>query len=168
MPERAPDMEGPLAKAWRFQGESGKPDHRGHISQWVVTGIKHETTPDDWAGPFHIAWNWWMVGCVHLRPIEGVKEPHKQYPEAEYEFLILSIDPEMGEPDPDTPGSLHFLTPADVVKQFHGIDDVQAAEVVEAAVKAICQGMLSPDQDFRAAWGRAIDATVDHYARGIH
>lgn len=161
---RDPDIDDALGSAWKSTAESDVPDHQANIAAYLVTGKKHATTPADWAGPFHIFWNWWMVGVIHLREIEGVKPPHKQYPEAEYELMIVSLNPEAGEPDVDgAPGTLSFLSPVDVVEQFHGITDEQAAQVCEAAVKSICMGTMSPDQDFRSAWHRVIQQTVAQY-----
>lgn len=176
---REPDLTGPATRAWRIRESKAMTEHHvrefgydhGGIDTWVVNG------------PYHPFWAWWHVSVVHLRPIPGAPPAQKQYPEAEYEFAIFSLDPdpaasghpersyppdidalEAGDPERGLPG---YLTPADAVIQFHGCTDEQAREVCELAVRAIVNGQ-SPDSDFRSWWERAIPNTVEHLATGGH
>lgn len=156
---RDPDFTGAAARAWRIK----KPD-AGPLA-WQASIVMHLIN----APGIHAFWSWWSIGVVHLRDIPGVEPAFKQYPTAEYELLVMSLNPEHGAPDPDNPeGGYSFLDPPDVVLQFHGINDGDAERICELAVQAVCDGILSPDQDGRAAWERMIPATVDHFARGMH
>lgn len=167
---REPDLSSDTVKAWLIpitkESVEGHTKEWGappaHIATWIVTG------------PFHMFWQWWMVAVIHLRDIPGAPPPHKQYLEAEYEFMILSMNPDPGDrpnvPDIDAldrgenpnlclPG---FLSPPDAVVHFHGVDDEQAAEVARLSVAAIVNGYASPDSDFRSWWKTAIPNTVKH------
>ena len=152
---RDPDYKGNGTAAWRV--DISNPMTAGQtatLSSWLVTG------------PFHPAWNHWAISVIHLREIEGTKPANKQYPEAEYEFLIVSLNPDH-QPDPDNPTeTFHYLTPIDVVEHFHGLNDVQAEELCELCVRAIVDGRASPDQDWRPWWKACIKNTVEHIRTG--
>lgn len=155
-------------RVWRIANDEKtktEPGHEAGIGTWVVNG------------PFHPFWKWWMLGVVHLRPIEGMDEPAKQYPEAEYELLIVSLNPNRGDPDVDAmergedwgdESEGKFLTPPDLVFHFHGVTDEQARDIGEAAALSIVNGVLSPDSDFRNLWITALRTTVAHFAGGMH
>jgi hypothetical protein len=155
---REPDVTGPAGKAWIMTAAASQPDHQAHLESWLlqVPGA-------------HPLWQHWVMALVHLRDVPGVKPAHRQYPEAEHELLILSLDPgHPANPDLAAGERLHFLTPPDLVHQFHGLTDDRARQLGTMAVRAICNGHLSPDQDFRSVWRTVIDATVAHYRQGAH
>lgn len=165
---REPDFSG-VAQAWRVQ--QNEQVEEAHFGSWgaasgtLAAFLIH--------GPYHPMWAWWYVGLVHLREIEGAPPANRQYPEAEYEIMCLSIDPG-GQPGrPSVPhlklieegdikaGLPGFLQPPDWVVQFHGVTDKQAVEVATHAARAISAGQ-SCDSDFRSWWERAIPTTVKH------
>lgn len=163
------DLGGPAARVWRLDPTHARrhPDHAASIGAWLVNG------------PFHPLWSWWMVYVVHLRDVPGQSQPpNLHYPEAAYEFGIVSIDPDVGEPDVDAiergddwavvkDGVRHkFLSPQDAIVQFDGVDDAGALEVGEAAIRAIVSGAASPDSDYRSYWERTIPATAEHFRPG--
>lgn len=167
-PMRDPDFEG-VARVWRIRHqaemETAHADSWGYVSSSLADYIIN--------GPYHPLWSWWYLGLIHLRPIEGAPPAIKQYPEAEYELMCMSLNPD-GEPGrPKVPnldkieagdmkgGLPGFLTPADFAVQFHGVTDEQAREVAEHAARAIARG-VSCDSDFRSWWKRAIPNTVEH------
>jgi hypothetical protein len=163
---RDPDFSG-AARAWRIADTAkSEPAHEASIAAWLVNG------------PFHPLWSWWMVAVISLRDIPGVPPAHRQYPEAEYEFLVMSIDPDVGVPDLEAiergddwavvkDGERHkFLSPADAVVHFHGVDDVGALAVGEECISAIVRGAASPDSDWRSWWQAAIPSTVEHVRTG--
>ncbi len=160
-PARAPDLEGPAARAWLVAPPNGgPPDWSAGLGAWLVN-----------APGAHPFWAWWRVDVIHLRPITGVRPAHKGYPDAEFEFLIVALDPDkpLCEVDGDLNGPpCSFLTPIDVVEQFHGVTDQQASRICRDAVNAIAAGRLSPDQDYRAIWREVIRNTVACYASGRH
>lgn len=160
-------MERPGFRAFKLNqpAKLNDPAHAGCLRAWVING------------PFHPFWSWWMLAVVHLRPIEGTPTTKKHYPEAEYEFMIVAFNPERGVPDIDAierdedwgdKNIPKFLTPFEVVQQFHGTGDENAAKVCDLAAWAIGHGMLSPDQDYRTRWQRAILETVEHMTDGGH
>jgi hypothetical protein len=140
--------------------ESTTPDHKAGLSSWIVN------VPG--AHPF---WSHWMVAVCHLRDLPGVRAANKKYPEAEFEFIIASINPESC-PNPTVARALveglPLMSPIDVVEQFHGVKDEDAARVCEGAIRAIIDGHMSPDQDYRSAWKTVIHATVKHFQEGRH
>lgn len=144
---RPPDLDGAVAKAWNVQ--SG--EHPTSLAAWFVNG------------PFHPMWSWWAIALVRLRDVPGMPPAKRNYPEAEYEFIIMSVHPDH-PPDPDNPKHVEYLEPIDVVEQFHGVTERDAVRIVEACVKAIVDGRMSPDSD----WTAALQATVEHYRSGAH
>jgi len=155
---RAPDLEGRGGKAWRIlMPENPESAWVASIAQFVVN------VPG--AHPF---WSFWGVTMIHLRDIPGVPPAHRRFLEATHEFGILAFNPEHGVPNVDNPDRYHYLTPPDVVEQFAGVNDDQAAKVCELAVRAIVDGRISPDQDYRPVWKEVIRQTVEYLALGTH
>lgn len=153
---RDPDITGKVALAWESRAKPRRPDHNASLSAWLIKG------------PFHPAWEWWMLGAAHLRDIPGVPPAEKQYPEAEHEIMIVSLDPACYPPDPDVVEGLKFLTPIDLIYQFDGLEDRQVIEILSLCARAIADGLISPDQDFRSQWQKMLWATVEHYRAGLH
>lgn len=152
---RDPDINGARWRAWRVPVQPQNPDETASLACWLLH------CPG--AHPF---WSYWTVSLIHLRPIEGGSRPAvKSYPHAEFELMVITIDPNH-QPDPDDSRSLHYLRPVDVSEQFHGITDAQAVELTKALVEHVCRGMLSPDSDWRARWREHIEATVEHMTTG--
>lgn len=166
---RGPDKNG-VARAWKLDTTELKTAIGGEapdaeVATWLVNGS------------FHPFWSWWQVGVVTLDDIPGFPPANRQYPEAQWEFSITSLNAgprcdlievdidalERGE-IPAVPG---HLTPQDVVVQFHGVTREQAATICELAVAAIVGGQ-SCDSDFRSWWKNAITKTVEHYVLGVH
>ncbi len=164
---RDPDLSG-VARAWKIDPTEiikDREDDPGLVT-WLING------------PYHPFWSWWMLAVVHLRDIPGILPPEKSYPEAEYELMILSLDPgtanirkqpdidliEAGNLDEGMPG---FLTPPDVVFQFHKVTEEQAIKIAEYAVQAIVNGR-SCDSDFREWWKVSLSKTVEHIVLGVH
>jgi len=118
----------------------------------------------------HPWWEWWVVGVVHLREMTGVPEAKLAYDGAEYEFTIITVDPDRcPTPDPDlVDEGYEFLLPPDVCEQFHGVNDVDATRIGEMAVTAIVAGKISPDEDFRPAWRERLSKTVLDFVAGRH
>lgn len=161
---RPPDLEAKAA-AWVLPVKDPKnrlhsnwrPDFEGTICGYLL----HCT----WSHPF---WSWYLISAIHLRPIPGVKDPHKSYPEAEYEITILSIDPDHN-PDPDKfMDGYPWLMPIDLVHQFHGINDKQVEQLMQMMILEIVEGRASPDQDFRSWWRESIDEIVKYLREGKH
>lgn len=155
---RDPDIEGPSGRAWLYRVPEAMAGRHTSLAAWLVN------RPG--AHPF---WQWWFVAVVHLRDTPGVGKAYKRYPEAEYEFMIYSIDPtSCPNPEPDDPDGYPALSPLDVVEQFHGVRDPDVERICEGAVRAIVNGNISPDQDYRHAWSLLLAGTVQHFKEGRH
>lgn len=156
---RAPDIEGRAGRAWLV----GRPtDDPADTTASIAAYLMH--VPG--AHPF---WAWYRLDVVHLRDIAGQKHPPvKHYPEAEYEFLIVALDPASSSYDPEDPRSHRPLTPVNVLEQFHQLNDEQAAHLAKMATSIICRGLTSPDSDYRTWWKTAIPNTIHHILTGGH
>ena len=152
---REPDLKGACGKAWLLKAQADKP---ASLASWLVN-----------RPGAHPHWQWWLVSVVHLRDVPGLPPANKQYPEAEFEFLIYSIDPtSCPNPVPDDDGGYPHLIPFDVVEHFHGIQDGEAVRLCEGAIYSIVEGIISPDQDYRPVWSQLIAGTVRHFVEGKH
>lgn len=159
---RPPDATGPHGSAWRINAQPRDTDQTACLAQWLVH------VPD--AHPF---WPYYAVSVVHLRPIPGVREAHLDYPDAEYELMVIACDPTYHPSiEKADAGELHWLTPLNVREQFHGLTDAQAAQIAEGAAKAIITGLLPAEPDdspgAREAWHDTIQATVEHHHDPTH
>jgi hypothetical protein len=170
---RPPDLSGP-ARAWLIDDSKSR---EAHVREWgyeagsLVTWIVN--------GPYHPLWSWWHVGVIHLRDIPGAPPANKQYPEAEYEFAIYSLDPSGKDGRPKAPdidlieagetkrGFPGFLSPPDVQFHFHRVTDEQAIKICNRAVEHIVGGR-SCDSDYREWWKAALAGTVEHFVLGVH
>ena len=156
-----PTLQGRAGQAWMIRqpapGARFKRDHDATVAMFLlrVPGA-------------HIAWNHWIMSVIHLRDIPGVKPAHKEFPEATHEFMIVALDPGEALPALDvTPEwRVRRLTPVDVLEQFTAADDVIAEHVLDLAVRAVVDGFLSPDQDFRSAWKQAIAGLAKDHRDG--
>lgn len=162
----------------------GPLDWHAGIGAWFI-----ESAPDvlDPLGLF----TRWYCGVVHLRDMPGVRPAHRHYPEATYELMCFTIDPDSGvsidtydeRTRTGTADNAEALQPADIVYQWHGTNDKQAEAVGAAFVRAIVHGALSPSRPpsgqsgtmvfapgparaFDVEWRRRLDATVEHYVTG--
>lgn len=87
----------------------------------------------------HAFWSNYLLSICHLKDVEGTEPAIKHYPEAEYELLVMALDPES---KPDDANTWKYLTPPNVVVQFHGCDEEGAKKVGEKIVEQIKDGAL--------------------------
>lgn len=167
MTQPEPDLGG-IARAWRIDATEAV--RKAHVDEWGYADSSIST----WIvnGPYHPFWSWWHVGVISLKDVPGAPPANKQYPEAEYEFAIYSLQgtpnvQALRDGDLANRGFESFLTPADVTFHFDGVTDEQAREICDAAVRAIIAGQ-SCDSDFRQWWLNSLAETVEHYKAGIH
>lgn len=171
---RKPDYKG-VAKVWKIQKTLEM--EKAHEESWGYADASLATYLVN--GPYHPIWSWWYIGLIHLGDVPGAPPPNKQYPEAEYEIMCLSLNPDPKDNRPKIPnlekleagniknGLPGFLTPADWVVQFDGITPEQAMMVGDSVARAISMGH-SCDSDFRSWWQQSIRQTVQHFKEGIH
>lgn len=149
-------------RAWKIEyaDDAFPGQENAAAATWVVNG------------PFHMAWRWWMLFVIHLRPSADMPEPKIERDGASHEVLILSFNPENGDPDVDAleagTATPKWLTPVDLNYQVIGLTDEQAAELAGLMVQEIASGRMSPDSDFRASWQVVLDETATHLRYGGH
>lgn len=141
---RAPDVEGPHARAWvTTLAEDHRPDQEATLSSYLV-----------YFPASHPFWPTYLVAMIHLRDMPGVPPANKDFPEAEYEFMIVALDPEGTPGHPlavDDMQSFRHLTPINVRVQFNAASDDDARQRCTDAVTLICQqgAGIEPDDDAR-------------------
>ena len=47
-------------------------------------------------------------------------------------------------------------------------NDRDAKRIFEASIRAIVEGSISPDQDWRSVWKRMLTSTAEHFKSGAH
>ena len=162
----SPHLVGVGGRGWRVnlpamrlkQGLDGSKD--GTIAVWIIEA--------PWAHPI---WHTYAMVLVHLRPIPGGPKVARYLEGATHEFWLFALDP--GEPGRITSrqslladglfgidGAPGFLTPMQFGAQFIADTDEAAASRLEPSVKAIIDGILSPDTDafgeWKYIWGEAM------------
>jgi hypothetical protein len=158
-----PTYSGGAGRAWQLRlrapGAREVRDHDATVGGYIVH-----------APGGHPLWSFWIVSVIHLRPIDGVRAPVISRPGATHELLIMSLDPRQPLPTLDVTDGwrVAWLSPIDIVEQFTAADDAVAAEILDLSVRAIVDGRLSPDQDFRATWRVTLRETAAHFATGRH
>lgn len=162
-PTRAPDVDG-HAKAWRIKSPSAPAwQNEGCAAAWLLH------VP--WAHPL---WSFYVLQTIALRSIEAEdRPPVLQFPGASHEMLVSALNPDMPLADIDDwngPGTppMAYLEPFDQCVQFIVADDAQAELVSDLVVRAIVEGNLSPDSDFRGLWRETIANTAEHVRLGGH
>ncbi len=150
-----PDYGGIAARAWKMHAKN-RP---------AMLGAYLIHAPG--AAP---VWHWRLLSLVHLRPIPGVDPPFKKFPEAGYEFGLLTLNPEVPAPDPrDADPAFYYLTPPDWIGQApESLSDKVAVHVLDTFARACCDGLLIPDSDFAQVWDRTFELTLEHLLTGGH
>jgi hypothetical protein len=97
-----------------------------------------------------------MLVLVHLRPLPNQTEVTKIYLDgATHEIWLYALHPETDRQgliellSPSKGGRLH---PLNFAAQFIEVSDEAALDRAEAAVRKVCDGLLSPDQDYIRDW----------------
>lgn len=137
---REPDKIGNVGKAW-IVGRKKTKAHEATLLDYIIN------CPEIY--PF-----WWAMSLIHLRDIDGVSPANKQYPEAEYELIVLEKNPEAPPPKPDDL-VFYWLFPPNICKQFHGVTDEDAKGICSDVVEHIINGSISPDN--KKAWQTFIE-----------
>lgn len=108
------------------------------------------------------AWHNYMLGAVHLRPIEGVKPPVINVPGATHEVLLAALDPRR-EPTSDV-RTWELLHPLNVCEQVELPDDEAARELLFKCAMAVVVGVLPAEPMLSGAreWRTALIKTAAH------
>lgn len=121
----------------------------------------------------HPLWPWHAVLVCALRDFPGLPPAKVHAPGNSHEILIGALDPEWDPlPHIDKLGASRWgaalLRPVNMVHQVSGLTDEQAVELAHLLTRAFCNGVSSPDDDFKMSNIAMIAATADHLRRGMH
>ncbi len=160
---RDPDITGRSGRAW--QAQLTEEDHK----RWPASlGLWLLHCPGA-----HPVWNWYAVAACSLADLPGLQPAHRHDPNMTHELQIFVLNPEY-QPEESWcvagAGSwaANRLEPANLVEQIPDLSDEAMAELVRLLVRSFCDGLLSPDTDWRSAQRQAIAATADHLRAGRH
>lgn len=183
MSDRPPDLTGP-GHSRRFDiGDSPPQVITGPWSAWMpaVPDEQKRANPAGlslWllhAPGAHPHWSWHMMAVTALRDFPGVPPAKLHAVGNTHEIVVGAIDPawdprpwidNLG--DPSVKFGSRILRPTNMVHQLSAITDDQAIELGYLLVRAFCQGLSSPDDDFKTKNIAMITATADHLRRGMH
>lgn len=133
-------------------------------------------TADHWlltAPMYHPLWSQYVLACVRLEDdVPGFPPPHRQFPGATHELLVVALNPEHGPYSREKlrePGDLKYLTPVNICHQFIATDAEMRA-VVPLAARAVVHGALNPEtgdapERIRQEWLSSLVKALAH-ARG--
>lgn len=161
---REPDHHGGAGKYWKWN----MPDdlRTGQFAASQAEYVLYVPGSHPW-------WWYYALMMVDLRDREGVPPAHKQFPTAEYEIMVWTINPEapLREPEgnpfeEDANGRiLQLLSPPDQIHQlgpFPGGDE-DAKKMLELIARACADGFLVPDVDYRQTWNSVLGNTYEHF-----
>jgi hypothetical protein len=159
LPSTEPEFSGSKGRAWFVP-----------MTELRHDGTRHSTLAAYLleSPHFHPHWSRWLLSVIHLRPVPGVCDAVIRLPGATHEIMIASLDPDhYGDHATLPPASgFHMLRPLDVVEQFIVPADQFAMRLLRIGVQACCDGISSPDSDYRYAWHMAIKETAASYCGG--
>lgn len=127
------------------------------VACWIVT-----------APVFHPLWPQYSVSVVSLREHPEAVPPKLHRPGMTHELCVLALNPEHGPYGNDTrTEDLRYLTPVNIAEQFTATDEI-AARLCQLSVRAVCDGLVSPEtadapERIRAQWRHMLEATLDHH-----
>lgn len=136
-----PTLTGRHGKAWKIDVSKHAKAFPACIALWMVEA--------PWAHPF---WHSYIISLVDLkeRPTDEVK-PTLYFPTATHELMVLAMDPRLAREQAFERVSGLCLYPPNFGAQMTS-DDATADKLIEATVKEILAGDLSPDTDFTFEW----------------
>jgi len=136
------------------------PDQTATIAAWIMQC-------PGWSP----AWDKFLLCCVHLRQIEGVKPAVFTMQGATHEIMLVALDPTYAaDPDDIFSDKTRILHPINIVQQFIVNNDDQAIELTKNVAMACIQGILPIEpQGIRGAreyWESTILTTAQHIRDG--
>jgi hypothetical protein len=139
-----PMYTGVAGRAWEIN-LAANPDgsKRADVCHWIIERAD--------AHPF---WHSYVVILFHLRSLgEGTPPAYIARPGATHEFWLAALDPRLNREKVIESGSIPFLRPVNFASQIIAPSDAEAYGVVyRDIVKAICDGLISPDTDYLRTW----------------
>lgn len=145
--ETKPDMneDATRTRAWRM-------DHEAILAGADEESRRNDSTVEAWLvhAPWaHPMWPVHMVAVIHLRAVEGVKDPVIRLEGATHEIVVYAVSPEKPTYI-DARNDLLF--PVNFVGQFAAKDDEAARDRLRFTVGEIVKGQLNPDTDGFRQW----------------
>lgn len=148
---RDADLVGPAAWLWECVVDNGDPAPSA-LATYLI-----------FAPGAHPLWSWHLMSIIHLRPTEKHGEAHIQFPGATHEVLVIAL-----KLDPDDFRTWRPLMPSDVCHQVMLPSDEEAVLFVAQIARAVSEGMLIPDSDWRERWAGILNRTAEHSRLGGH
>jgi len=149
--DRKPDIVGTQGRAWEWKLDTAQ--RPAMVSTWLLD-----------APSAHPMWKSYLVAIVHLRAIDGAPPAKIHEPGATHEVVVMALNPDH-EPNPDKPGPIAYLSPANLVSQVTLGSDHAGKMLVRRLVEAFCIGELSPDTDWWQHQLRWLERTVAEIRR---
>jgi hypothetical protein len=95
--------------------------------------------------PGQAIWSYYIVAVIHLRgtprPDDEVLQPHKRWPGATHELLVVALDPAY-TPKPEDNKTWRYVTPINVAWQFTCSTDDVAKKVCRILACEAADGQL--------------------------
>lgn len=141
----------------QLEGEHGHADqfdlalwgeNRPHsaLAQWLV-----------YAPTFSPFWQHYVLGLLHFRPVEGLPEPYKCYPEAEYEVMIVALDSAYN-PSVDDLRSIRHLRPINYMIHISGATDGAMIKALAKVAQYCADGKIFMEP-------QGISGATEHFMR---
>lgn len=164
-PTAATELEGPCGQALKLD-TSGMANNEETVCSWLIS-----------APVFHPMWSQYALLVVRLRDLPGWPPPHRQFPGATHELLVVTLNPEHGPYDAGmvskyAAGNLPVLTPVNVAHQIEGTDE-EAEKLAYYGAWGICAGHLEPESSngadrIREGWKVSMVKTLAHVRGEAH
>src|SRR5574340_355778 len=126
---KKPDLQGRFGKAWKQDEKSSikrnpdfKPQSESTLIGWIVYGPS-----------YHPLWDYYYIGCVFLKDIEGMPPAIIHLEGATHEVFVIALNPDH---TPALNDGLYMLTPINFSAQFISTDE-EALKKMEDAVREI-------------------------------
>lgn len=154
-------LNGPAGKATELINEPAPgdpPDWQASVAIWFLD------CPNQSPG-----WRHFILGCVHLRPIEGVKTALVNEPGATHEIILYALDPAT-HPEPLNPDTWGRLEPLNLIQQIIVPSDGLASEILDSCAQQVVDGYLwaeAPLSGQSEPWKTQLLILAEH-ARGEH
>lgn len=98
----------------------------------------------------HPMWHSYVLSLIHLRPIDGMPPPHLEHRDSSHELSLFALDPR-APLEASKPETYRLLHPVNLLHQLRRVTDERAGALCDAFAKAIDEGAVNPDTDWRRA-----------------
>jgi len=132
------------------------------------------------------AWDTFLLSVVTLADVDGFPRPYRRYPQAEYELMVVSLDPE-NRPQVAYASTWTKMLPPSYTRQFDGVTRDQAIDMGRALALGCVHGQVAAEtrvyvetpgggagrmmhvQILLQVWDQAVDKILEpHRTGGLH